>query len=251
MNKGILVIGNESALFSAVCAQAAKRVEQYAVAIIPGPSGLGIASNSSASGSITDDDEELMENDNQSGQKHQQTAEKGKNILQWNPGSPLSARTLLIAAENRLGQIDEAILVCSPLAVFRSAGELSPAEIEKHINEQIKSWLFIIRELSLVFKAQNDGTIALVAPESGSEKIIKGKDAPVDLLGLAASASFNALTQGLIASREEGSVRIMGFSGSNAGSEGDIAAWIFKILDEGNPKNNGRWHKYSRLPFFR
>ena len=250
MTRGILVIGNESALFSAVCAQAAKRVEQYAVAIIPGPSGLSVVGNTAASGSIADD-EDGSDDNSQSGQKHQQAAEKGKNILQWNPGSPLSARTLAIAAENRLGKIDEAILVCSPLAVYRSAGELSPAEIERHINEQIKSWLFIVRELSLVFKAQNGGTIALAAPEPEIEKKIKGKDAPVDLLGLAAAASFNALAQGLIASREDGPVRIMGFSGSSAGSEGDIAAWIFKILDEGNPKNNGRWHKYSRLPFFR
>jgi hypothetical protein len=230
MTRGILVVGNESALFSALCAQAAKRVDQYAAAIIQGPSGTPPAESAADHGS-----------------------EKGKNILSWNPSSPLSARTMILGAENRLGRIDEAVLVCSPQAVYRSAGNLNPAEIDRYINDQIKSWFFLVRELALVFKGQESKTLALTAPDFSSavEKSSKAKDAPVDLFGPAAAASFYALAHGLAASRENGSFRIMGFSGSNAGSEGDFAAWLFKILDESSSKNSGRWHKYSKLPFFK
>jgi hypothetical protein len=44
----------------------------------------------------------------------------------------------------------------------------------------------------------------------------------------------------------------MGFSSSEAGTEAAFAAFVFKLLDEGNKRNNGKWHKFSKLnPFNR
>ena len=35
-------------------------------------------------------------------------------LLDWNPPSAISARALILAAENHIGRVDEAILVCDP-----------------------------------------------------------------------------------------------------------------------------------------
>jgi hypothetical protein len=224
MTRGILIAGNESALFSAVAAEASKRVEEFACALIPNPFPRP-----------------------EPAALRPETV-KGKLSLQWSPGSPISARTLMLAAGNRLGQINNAVLICSPPGMFRPAETLVPGETESLINDQIKGWFFLVRELALVFRAQNGGTLALVVPDvlPGG-----GKDIPADLLGPPAAASFKALAQGLLASAANEPFEILGFTTAEAGSESGFAEWFFKIIDEGGRKNSGKWFKYSRLSLFR
>jgi hypothetical protein len=59
------------------------------------------------------------------------------------------------------------------------------------------------------------------------------------------------MTQGLLTTASNEPFQIFGFSSAESGAEADFAAWLFKIIDEGNRKNSGRWHKYSKLGFFR
>jgi hypothetical protein len=227
MTRGILIAGNESSLFSAAATEALGRVEQYAAALIPSSPVQPAAEQ-----------------------------DKGKLLLPWNPGSPISARTLILAAENRLSQINDAILVCSPPAMYRSAEALVPGEIENLVNDQIKGWFFLVRELALYFRSRQPensseasrGTLALVVPDvlAGG-----GRDAPADLFGPSAAASFRAMAQGLLASSSNEHFQVMGFSSAESGAEADFASWFFKIIDEGSRKNSGRWHKYSKLGFFR
>ena len=104
MTRGIFIVGNESALSRAIEAEAAGRVENYAAALIPNRlSGVP---------------------------KSSVPANEKRLDLDWNPSSPISARTLILAAENRLEKIDEAILVCSPPSIRSSAADLPLADIE-------------------------------------------------------------------------------------------------------------------------
>jgi hypothetical protein len=232
MTRGIFIAGNASSLFSAAAAEAVKRVEQYAAAVIPNPFPLPAGVQPAAE------------------------QDKGKLPLQWNPGSPISARTLILAAENRLGQINDAILVCSPPAMYRPAEALVPGEIENLVNDQIKGWFFLVRELALYFRSRPSGnssedprgSLTLVVPEilAGG-----GRDTPADIFGPSAAASFHAMAQGLLASSANEPFQIFGFSSAESGAEADFAAWFFKIIDEGSRKNSGRWHKYTKLGFFR
>jgi hypothetical protein len=167
--------------------------------------------------------------------------------LNWNPGSPISARTLILAAENRLERIDEAILVCSPPAIQRQGGELIPLEIEIMVNDHIKSWFFLVKELTALFRAQKGGTLALVLadiPPGGD------KDEPADLLGPSVLASFRAFMQSLLSLSPHEPYQTMAFTATESEEETAFAAFIFKILEEGNKRNNGKWHKFGRLNFF-
>ena len=224
MTRGILLVGNESTLLSAAAAEAVKRVDSFSLAVIPNrfPLPEGVQPPKIKAG------------------------EKAISIS-WNPASPISARSLVLAAENRMAKINDAVLVCSPPAVFKTAETLMPEEIEILINDHIKGWFFLARELSLYFRRTGSGSLSLVTPEPSSS----GKNAQTDLLGPSAAASFKTFAQGLLTQAAGEPFQIMGFTGSEAGTEEEFAAWFFKTIDEGERKNSGRWHKYGKYGFFR
>jgi len=223
MTRGIFIAGNDSVLFSSIITEAEKRVEQYASAVIP--TTFPVPEKSDDPGSA-----------------------KGRISLSWNPASPISNRTLVLAAENRLGQINDALLICSPPALHRQPKALTPADIEAVVNNQIKGWFFLVRELALVFHARGGGTLALVTLETSTSN---NRDSPVDLLGPPVAASFRSFAQGLLSSSGVEPYNVLGFSLSEAGQEANFATWLFKILDEGSKRNSGKWHKYGKFTIFR
>jgi NAD(P)-dependent dehydrogenase (short-subunit alcohol dehydrogenase family) len=244
MTRGILIAGNESALNRAIAAEAAKRVEHYASALMP--SRLTAQERSGAAG----DSESPRVSSVQTAAPMEEAirpAQAGLS-LQWNPSSPISARTLVLSAENRLEHINEAILICAPPSIRRPAAELSLSEIEILVNDHIKGWFFLVREISAVFRARKAGILALVYSETGSGG---GKDDPADILGPSALASFQAFTRSLLAAAYGEPYLSMGFSCSEAGAETGFASFVMKFMDEGNRRNNGKLHKYGKFSFFR
>jgi len=227
MTRGILIAGNESSLFSAVASEAEKRVKTFCTVLVPNrlsmPEGTVIlplrADN--ATGAIP---------------------------LSWNPSSSISARALVLAAENRLEKINDAILVCSPPAVFKTAETLLPEEIETLVNDHIKGWFFLARELALYFRRAGEGALSFIVAEAGPGGV---KSTQAELLGPSAASSFRSLTQGILDSSANAPFLATGFTGCEAGTEGEFASWLFKIIDEGARKNSGRWHKHSKLRLFR
>ncbi|GHV87152.1 hypothetical protein AGMMS50255_4480 [Spirochaetia bacterium] len=230
MTRGILIAGNESSLSAAIAAETAKRVEHFASALIPNR--LSEKSAEAVSRSFP---------------AHDPSPAGAALPLQWNPGSPIAARTLILAAENRLEHIDEAILICSPPAIRRRAADLLPADIEIMVNDHIKGWFFLARELAQLFRAKKSGTLALVLSDAGAGS---SKDDPADLLGPAAAAAFRAFAQSLLSSAVSEPYLTMGFSSSEIGEESPYAAFVLKLIDEGAKRNNGKWHKFGKLNLF-
>ncbi|MDR2792806.1 MAG: hypothetical protein LBB61_03935 [Treponema sp.] len=210
MTRGIFIAGNNSPLLTAIIIEAAKRVDHFAAALIPDGSDRVPAVSSAE-------------------------------MLHWNPGSPIAAKTLTIAAENRLGQINEAILVCAPPASCKERGQLNHSEIEGFVQDQIKGWFLLVKELVAGFRARKAGVLSLVLAHTNTEK---------DLLAPSGSASFQALAQGLLSLAPSESFQILGFASPETGDDAGFAAFIFKVMEEGNKKNNGRWHKLGKLNFF-
>lgn len=230
MTRGILIAGNESALSRAIETEAAKRVEHFTVALIPNRLSEPPRTQAPVSGSQAE------------------PVEIARIPLEWNPGSPISARTLVLAAENRQERIDEAILICAPPSIRRSAADLPFSDIEILINDHIKGWFFLVRELAAFFRSRQSGTLALVYTDisSGGEK-----DDTADILGPSSIASFQAFTRSLLASAFSEPYITVGFSCSDAGNEAGFASFVLKLIDEGNKRNNGKLHKYGKLKFFK
>lgn len=222
MTRGIFLAGNESALSRAIEAEIVTKVEKYAAALIPNR--LSGAAKTSAP-----------------------VNEEKRISLDWNPSSPISARTLVIAAENRLEQIDEAILVCSPPSVRSSMTELPLSDIEIVINDYIKGWFLLIKEMATVFTSRKHGTLVLVYPDIASGT---GKDDAADILGPSALGSFRALTHGLLSAAHNEQYLTVGFSTSDAGNEAAFASFMFKNIDEITNRSNGKLHKFGKFKLF-
>jgi len=230
MTRGIFIAGNESALGRAIEAETVNRVEQFAAAIIPNRLSSMHASVLAAN---TAPKNPPLESDK-------------RHLIDWNPSSPISARTAALAAENRLGQIDEAILVCSPPSIRSSASDIPFSDVEIMINDNIKGWFFIVKELTAIFTARRRGSLVLVYPDIASP----GKDDAADVLGPSALASFRALTHGLLAAAHSEPYFTTGFSCSDSGNEAAFAAFMYKSLDELSPRSNGKMHKFGKFKFF-
>ena len=229
MKKGIFIVGNDSALCRAVDAEAAKRADNYAISLIP--------------------------NRFAAAQKQPvQTSEK-RIFLEWNPSSPISARTLVIAAENRLETIDHALLVCAPPPILSAAGsgiknnvaDTPLADIEIMINDHVKSWFFLVKEVAIAFANRKHGNLVLIFPDNTGS----GKDEITDVLIPSALASFRALTNSLLSAAYNEPYTTMGFSCSDTGSEPAFASFIFKTIDEGNKRSSGKLHKFGKFSFFK
>jgi len=227
MTRGILIAGNESSLFRAAASEAGKRVQSFGTALISNrislPDGAGVPPS-------------------------RPDSTEGAIALSWNPASSISARTLLIAAENRLQKIDNAILVCSPPAVFKTSETLLPEDIEIMVNDHIKGWFFLVRELALYFRRSAGGSLSFAVPRAAPGG---ARNSQADLLGPSAASSFRSFAQGILDTSVNEPFQAMGFTGYEDGSESEFAAWFFKIIDEGSRKNSGRWHQYSKLRLFR
>ena len=221
MTRGIFIAGNESALSRAIETETIHRVEQFAAALIPNRLAGAVKSSTQAN--------------------------EKRVPLDWNPSSPISARTLVIAAENRLEHIDEAILICSPPSIRSSAAELPLADVEIMINDHIKGWFFLVKELAAVFTSRQRGTLALVYPDIP----VSGKDDTADILGPSSLASFRALTHGLLAASHSEPYITIGFSCSDTGNEAAFASFMYKHIDEGNRRSNGKLHKFGKFNFFK
>jgi len=217
MTRGIFIVGNESTLCRAVEAEATNRVEKFATAHIQNKLYDVVKT---------------------------QEPENDKCIpLEWNSSSQLSARTLVLAAENRLEQIDEAVLVCSPPIIRSSPSDLPPDIIENIISYHIKGWFFLVKEITTIFKKRGRGTLALVFPESSPGST---RDESADILGSSALASFRAFSQGLLASAYNEPYMTVGFSTSETGNEPTFASFIFKTIDELTKRSNGKLFKFGK-----
>ena len=222
MIRGILIAGNESVLLSAIEAEAAKKTEIYAIAPI----------YNRFSGAET-----LPTSDS-----------PARILLDWNPSSPISARTLALAAENRLEHISDAILVCNPPHVRKDAADLNFADVEMLVNDHIKGWFFLVKELATAFKARGEGTLSLVYPDI-NETVGEGETP--DFLGHSALSVFRSITRNLLAAAFNEPFLTVGFTGSETGDVTGFAAFIFKQLEEKNRRGNGKLHKYGKLGFFK
>jgi hypothetical protein len=221
MTRGILIAGTDSSLSAAIAGEAAKRVESFAAAFVPN------RLSESGGGGIND------------------TVPRGLIPLIWNSGSPISTRSLTLAAENRLERIHEAILICAPPILRRQPEELISSDIDIMVNDHIKGWFFLVKELTALFKARNSGTLVLVLSEISG----RSKDTPVDLAGPSVAASFRALAQGLLAASIGEPYDVLAFS-SETGEDPAFAAFIFKTIEENNKRNIGKWHKFGKLGLF-
>jgi hypothetical protein len=267
MTRGILIAGNESSLSTAIAAETANRVEHFAVALItnrfpaaadtqlslPQPGNTAQAAGAMPTESAGAPFAPLapFAPPTSAAQTKHAPSLPTQIPLHWNPGSPVSARTLILAAENRLERIDDAILVCAPPSLRKHPTALTSTEVEIMVNDHIKGWFFLVKELSAVFKVKKAGSLALVLSEFGAKRGFLAENAEngPDLVGATVISAFRAFTQSLLDCAADEPFQVMGFTAPDVSDNAAFAAFIFKTIEEGNKRNNGKLHRFGKSGF--
>ncbi|GEM_PF-5885310 len=79
-------------------------------------------------------------------------------FIPWQRWSPVSAKNLVLESSRLLPSLDEVYFVISPEADQRPISGVSTQEIEMELDEWGKGFMFLVRELSLLWK-ENHGVI--------------------------------------------------------------------------------------------
>jgi len=87
----------------------------------------------------------------------------------WNRRSALSARSVVLHAQNLYGRLDEAVIVFSPVRESVPFHESSIVSIENRTDAEVKGYLFMIREIVSYFQKQRSGRLVLAVQEAASE----------------------------------------------------------------------------------
>jgi hypothetical protein len=164
-------------------------------------------------------------------------ADKGSSLFDWNPGSAISTRGLVLAAENRLGALGGGIIVC---AAPHNASEydFSPTGIDFLVDNHVKSYMFLAQELTRYFYAAQSGTLALVMLE----------EADAGLLAAPIFGAFKSFAAGLLEHTSE-YIRAAAFSCKEKppAPVNEFASYIVKTLVKDEKFDGGRWFKFTRL----
>jgi hypothetical protein len=159
-------------------------------------------------------------------------------LLNWNPSSPISAHSLVLAAKNQLGTVNTALLVCAPPPSFESS-DFSPAGIDFLVNNYIKSFFLLARELVQHFREQKNGTLVPLVLEEQNEKLLS---APL-------LSAFKAFSNGLLPLGGTDGLTVKAFSCPEKipSLDAEFVRYIFKVLNEGKKNDGGKWYKFNKL----
>ncbi|AEJ20510.1 hypothetical protein [Gracilinema caldarium] len=221
MTRGILIVGNTAPLTLALSQEAAKRLESHGLALLGNP-----------------------EPDN----PMQFPPPPATIPLIWTPGSSISARTLLISAENRFSRIDEVLLVLSPPTLRIRPDQIDTAHISPMIDDYLKGWYYLVRELFRYYRQRKEGTLALVLSEA---PLVTEKEESPDMLGPVLGSAFRAFMQSVLATAVTNPFRILGFTVNDSSQHEDFAEFIFKVLDDDTKRDTGKLHRFGKLNLFR
>ncbi|MDR1148749.1 MAG: hypothetical protein LBK66_08970 [Spirochaetaceae bacterium] len=207
VNDALLIAGAGRELVSALAGQAVKRGAKTALSLIPSQNGA-------------------------------QRLADGLELLDWNPGSPISARSLVLAAGNRIGVLTGGIIVCAA-PDNADAADFSPVGIDFIVNNHIKSYMFLARELIRHFRAAQSGTLALVLLEEPSSSLLAG---PV-------FSAFKSFAGNLLTNLNTEYFRAAAFVCEEKipPPMNEFAAYILKTLSENKKLDGGRWFKFTKL----
>jgi NAD(P)-dependent dehydrogenase (short-subunit alcohol dehydrogenase family) len=162
----------------------------------------------------------------------------GLEFLDWNPGSPISALNLVLAAENKIGALTGGIIVCAA-PDNADAADFSPAGIDFIINNHVKSYMFLARELARHFRAARNGALTLALLEEPSSSLLSG---PV-------FSAFKSFSSNLLTNLNSEYFRTAAFvcEEKKPPPVNEFAAYIFKTLSENKKLDDGKWFKFTKL----
>jgi NAD(P)-dependent dehydrogenase (short-subunit alcohol dehydrogenase family) len=155
-------------------------------------------------------------------------------VLPWNKRSPISAHTLVRNALNKLGGLDDAIVLDVPRVPGLPIHELSAMDVDKAFDLFLKPPVFLVRELLAYFLEKKTGFLGLASFCAYAQDI----HAPA--LEQAVREGFKGFASSFLSTYASSGVAVNAFQSFGAGAE-EFAQFIDKAMEEKARKISGRW----------
>ncbi len=159
-------------------------------------------------------------------------------ILDWKRRSAISARNVILRLLTQYDQIDEALILESPLLERNLLQEVSFSAIESAVDQWIKGTLFLIKEILRIYTKRKEGILSLV---NYSQQESGGLFPPLES---ALRGSFQAMAQSLFASNAQKNVCINGFE-SYCPRIKEFADFIVNTRFEKKRCLSGKWFRFQ------
>ena len=156
----------------------------------------------------------------------------------WNRRSALSARTLVLHAQNLFGSVDEAIVFFSPIRETVPFHESSIVSIENRTDAEVKGFLFLLREIASAFQKQSAGRLTIAVNDLDRET-----RSPLEAMSI---ASFVAAAESLFRyyDGEQISVRLAALR-PDSEPEG-FPGHVLELADATDPRKVRGWNSYPQ-----
>lgn len=164
----------------------------------------------------------------------------------WSRRSLLSARSMLLSVDRDSQGFFRAILVCAPEGINTPLHQIESALIERSVDEALKGYLFVLKELLSYFVRRGEGDLTVIWYDGGAD-VLPPFDAAI-------AAAIQGLVRSLVTFYEEEPVVIRGLYASESDSRA-VARWAAEQILDKTAKSAGRTQKYGQrsglLPFKR
>ena len=200
----------------------------------------GLAESVSSDAPSGDDSSAAAEHgDESAGDSSEPGGGTGVVCLPWGLRSALSARSLVTSVRNRLGSLDRATVVAAPAESAASIAGLSISEIERYIDGEVRSIVFLVRELLVQLAEDSAGGLTLVLLEPGG-----GVAAPMQSLAGGAIEGFFA---SVLEQYRESGPPVFGFVASGDGGDVEaLADFVNAERTERASRNRGRLQRFGK-----
>ena len=151
-------------------------------------------------------------------------------LVPWNRISPVSARNVVLRAVGSYAAIDQAIVVHSLTNERKPLHELALNQLQEIVDVQLKSHLFLIKEILAHFLKRKSGVLSLVV-----EGAVRGELPTMDAL---VTEGFVSLINSLMASYQNDPIAVIGFDAQPSEPK-DYASFILSAL--AHDPHPGKW----------
>ncbi|MFW5995374.1 MAG: hypothetical protein ACOCRN_04610 [Spirochaetia bacterium] len=162
----------------------------------------------------------------------------------WSPRSPLSARSLTTSVLNACGSLDRATVVIAPTRAEASLVATGISEIERYLDEQVRSVVYVVRELLRYMEGVGQGSVTLV--------LVEPADGASSALQALAGGAADAFAATVLEHYRESGPPVYGFVGSDVPEEVEgFAEFIVNEQQERAARIRGRMQRFGKRGAFR
>lgn len=153
----------------------------------------------------------------------------------WNRSTSLSARALLLQAENICGKLQEAVVIFDTSWCSAAFPDMTPETCSKAVDALVASYAYLVTELLARFKKCGEGTLVFVIKKSQTGEPEGGFSKPVSVLAGMAEGAFKGLGESIVTTHgHDSSLRIALVTADYGTADSHFANWLFEVLDAPN-----------------